>query len=121
MPNFCSNCGSPLREGATFCGKCGSTVYTPPQVPQAVYPQQVQPAAPAMPEYIREHIVPDNGEIGIDLAPPKMEMPEKIGTLTNPIGALFSGLGTALSGPFVMFAHIKALLFTAAYQKWQRE
>ena len=107
MPNFCSNCGSQLRDGATFCGKCGSVVSSTPVQP-------VPPVVSAMPEYIREHIIPENGELGIDLAPPKIQMPERIGTLTNPIGALFSGLGTVLAGPFVMFAHIKALLFTAA-------
>ena len=25
-PKFCTNCGSPLREGAKFCGNCGSPV-----------------------------------------------------------------------------------------------
>ena len=145
MPNFCSNCGSPLREGAVFCGKCGCTVYAPPSQPvqqaqpvypqqysqptypqqytqptypqqysQPVYPQPIQPAVPALPEFIREHTLTDNGELGIDLGVPKTAISEKIGWLTNPIGALFSGLGTLLTGPVVMFAHIKALLFTAA-------
>ncbi|MBR5090821.1 MAG: zinc ribbon domain-containing protein [Ruminiclostridium sp.] len=45
MAKFCSNCGSPLAEGMTFCGECGEKVMTatPPE-PSAA---PVQPPAPA--------------------------------------------------------------------------
>lgn len=153
MPNFCSNCGRPLKNGVTFCGNCGTVIYNAPRQqpsqpqyptqpvqpvqqpvmpqynpqpqqynPQAQYNAPAQPyAAPVypqpaqpMPEFIGEHTLTGGGELGIDLGVPKAAIPEKIGSLTNPVGALFSGLGSALAGPFVMFAHIKALLFTAA-------
>ena len=41
MAKFCSNCGSPVREGAAFCAKCGSKLT--PSVPAAPAPE----AAPA--------------------------------------------------------------------------
>ncbi|MDE5868932.1 MAG: zinc-ribbon domain-containing protein, partial [Muribaculaceae bacterium] len=34
---FCTNCGSPLEEGAKFCGQCGTptpTVNNPQLAPQ---------------------------------------------------------------------------------------
>ena len=153
MPNFCSNCGRPLKAGATFCGSCGSVIFStppasprppqpaqppqqyapPPPVQQPVRPQYAPPPQPynapvqpyatpvypqppmqPLPEFVSEHSLTGNGEIGIDLAVPKTPVPEITGKLTNPVGALFGGLGLALSSPFRMFAHIKALLFTAA-------
>ncbi|MBQ6303795.1 MAG: zinc-ribbon domain-containing protein [Clostridiales bacterium] len=41
MAKFCSNCGSPVREGAAFCANCGSKLT--PSVPAAPAPE----AAPA--------------------------------------------------------------------------
>lgn len=41
MAKFCSNCGSPVREGAAFCARCGSKLT--PSVPAAPAPE----AAPA--------------------------------------------------------------------------
>ena len=49
MSNFCSQCGAPIKEGATKCEYCGATVAkaapqpAPQAKPQVVYVQQ--PAA----------------------------------------------------------------------------
>lgn len=68
MARFCTNCGAPLQEGASFCTRCGSRVGAPPTsspqqplwtpppaAPKASQPQQgqsnpVQPrgSAPAL-------------------------------------------------------------------------
>lgn len=47
---FCSKCGAPNSDDATFCGKCGNPLRNPPS---ATPSQQSQPAyvpAPAVPQ-----------------------------------------------------------------------
>ena len=44
MPKFCTNCGSPLADGARFCNKCGAQI-TPTQ-PQSAPPPPPQYQAP---------------------------------------------------------------------------
>ncbi|MFV0351274.1 MAG: zinc-ribbon domain-containing protein [Oscillospiraceae bacterium] len=58
-PKTCSNCGTPLQEGAGFCSNCGTktpaepatpatpTNYTQPVAPAPQQPQPSQPQAPA--------------------------------------------------------------------------
>ena len=52
MEKFCPNCGTPLKEGAKFCGGCGAkrpdTVEQPAQPTQQQYIQQ----SPAQPQYV---------------------------------------------------------------------
>ena len=43
MAKFCTNCGSPVREGAAFCAKCGSQLT--PSVPVAPAPVEAAPVA----------------------------------------------------------------------------
>lgn len=46
---YCTNCGSPLAEGAKFCTNCGTQVVAPasrPTQPQPTQPAPVQAPAP---------------------------------------------------------------------------
>ena len=50
MAKFCHNCGSPVREGTAFCGKCGTKLDTTPVAAPApeVAPEPVAEAIPAV-------------------------------------------------------------------------
>ena len=41
---YCTNCGSPLAEGAKFCANCGAKVLSAPAQPQSPSAQQPAPA-----------------------------------------------------------------------------
>jgi hypothetical protein len=42
MPNFCQNCGSPLKPGLAYCEICGEPIPVQPPGTQPVYPSQPQ-------------------------------------------------------------------------------
>lgn len=46
---FCTNCGSPLEEGAKFCGQCGTPTPTAPNPQPAQQPYQQAPQQPSQP------------------------------------------------------------------------
>ena len=71
MEKFCPNCGTPLEEGARFCGGCGAkrtdTAGQPVQQTQQQYMQQspAQPQyAPPEPEQKKRSKTPLHGERG---------------------------------------------------------
>ena len=51
MPSFCPNCGSPAREGTSFCSKCGTRLNAATEPAASVAPaapaMSVEPAVPA--------------------------------------------------------------------------
>lgn len=61
MAKFCKYCGTPLREGASFCRSCGAQIGKPAQrsarpaprqaVPQPAQPQAPQPVYPQQQQY----------------------------------------------------------------------
>ena len=55
MAKFCYRCGNPLREGATFCGKCGSVVMHEPAADEPAEQPGQQQSVPAAPE-VREPV-----------------------------------------------------------------
>lgn len=46
----CKNCGAELKEGMTFCSKCGTNNAQPQQAPKPVSGSQVQPQPQQMPQ-----------------------------------------------------------------------
>ncbi len=48
MARFCPNCGTPLDEGAVFCGACGTRMESQPE------PQYAQPTPPPQPQYTQQ-------------------------------------------------------------------
>ncbi len=81
---------------------------------QPVYSPPMMATGAAVPEFVSEQTLTGTGELGIDLVNPASSLTGNGISLPNPVGALFGGLGRLLSGPFVMFAHIKGLLLAAA-------
>ena len=50
MVRFCEECGAELKEGASFCAKCGATVAQAPTPAQPTQ-QPVQPTTPPIQDY----------------------------------------------------------------------
>jgi zinc-ribbon domain/Bacterial PH domain len=67
MPAFCSNCGTPLAEGARFCASCGTSTdgagqvdaSSPASAAASPAPEYVEPRLrTAIPEFVQQQLHP---------------------------------------------------------------
>lgn len=86
---FCHNCGGRLKEGAKFCGACGTPVLQRPQEEPVVAPVAADPV-PVEEEVVCQEPVAE--EAPAEAAQPEQEQPEEVAaapeeTLQEPLEA----------------------------------
>ena len=137
MSKFCIECGKPLREGAKFCQECGAKIQVNAEQPAEPVSRQItepaQPVTQPAPELTAD--VPEQTEAvkeqAAEAAAPETELPEDMELvecelkpeesaqtqaseeIRSPVGALFGGAGSLISGFFETLRNKKALVLAA--------
>ena len=122
MANYCMYCGKPVQEEAGFCMYCGRPV---PNLP-GDRPQQTRTSASAAPQPINASVPkPEIHSFPADQSIPAPKVAGEIfageielagagalQTVKGPIGGIFSGIGSCLSGILDIFRKKSALAGT---------